>query len=61
MSSADETAFEVWRALEASGERRTGGPPGVHRFVSSGDVLEFARLGRDLFGPELNDVERHTW
>ena len=61
VSSADETAFEVWRALEASGDRRVSASRGMHRFVSSGDVLEFARLGRDLFGPELNDVECHTW
>ena len=61
VSSADETAFEVRRALEASNECRVGGDLGVHRFVSSGDVLTFARLGRDLLGPELNHVECHTW
>ena len=61
VSSADETAFEVWRALEASDDCRVGTSRGVHRFVSSGDVLKFARLGRDLFGPGLNDVECHTW
>lgn len=61
VSSADETAFEVRRALEASGDRRLGAPRGMHRFVSSGDAADFARLGRDLLGPELNDVECHTW
>ena len=61
VSSADETAFEVWRALEASDDCRHAAGQGVHRFVSSGDVATFARLGRDLFGPELNHVECHTW
>lgn len=59
VSSADETAFEVRRRLDASGLRR---PPGeraaVHRFLSSGDVSWFADLGRRLLGPELNDAEQ---
>ena len=61
VSSADETAFEVRRALEASNDCRAGGGRGLHRFVSSGDVATFARLGRDLFGPELDHVECHSW
>ena len=61
VSSADETAFEVRRALEASNDGRTADCQGTHRFVSSGDVTTFARLGRDLFGPELNHVECHNW
>ena len=60
VSSADETAFEVRRALKASDDCRNA-TQGVHRFVSSGDVMTFARLGRGLFGPELNHVECHTW
>ena len=61
VSSADETAFEVKRALVSTNDCREGAGQGVHRFVSSGDVETFARLGRDLFGPELNHVECHTW
>ena len=66
VSSADETAFEVKRVLEASNDCRSAdglnaGGQGLHRFVSSGDVATFARLGRDLLGPELNHVECHNW
>ena len=62
VSSADETAFEV-RAVP----RRTWawprrpGPGRPHRFVSSGDVGSFARLGRRLLGPELADAEAVAW
>ncbi|MDW3218745.1 MAG: glutamate racemase [Acidimicrobiales bacterium] len=61
VSSADETAFEVQRSIEALGADREGGGPPVRRFVSSGDVETFARLGRQLLGPELDSVEAHQW
>jgi glutamate racemase len=57
VSSADETAFEVHSILRHTGlGRRTAGK-GNHRWVSSGDVSTFRRLGRRLFGPELDDVQ----
>jgi glutamate racemase len=57
VSSADETAFEVRRILAETGlGRRTAGK-GSHRWVSSGDARSFRRLGRRLFGPEIDDVE----
>lgn len=55
VSSADETAFQV-RALLGQGDGA-----GTHRFLSSGDVETFRRLGRDLLGPELDDVEAVRW
>ena len=61
VSSADETAFEVQRALVDADATRTAVSPGDHRFVSSGDVAAFARLGRRLLGPELDHVECHRW
>jgi glutamate racemase len=61
VSSADETAFEVRRLLAELGAERIGGAPAVRRFVSSGDVESFARLGRRLLGPELDRVEAHQW
>jgi glutamate racemase len=61
VSSADETAFEVRRVLEASGAGRCGGGPAVRRFVSSGDAAWFATLGRQLLGPELDHVAAHEW
>ena len=61
VSSADETAFEVSRALQSSGQARAEGLGGSHRFISTGDIETFARLGRQLLGPELDAVEQHQW
>lgn len=61
MSSADETAFAVSRVLTELGLTREGGHVGAHRFVSSGDVGSFARLGQRLLGPELVDAEGVMW
>ena len=62
VSSADETAFEVRRLLE--GTELARGPaagPGTHRWLSSGDVAWFQQLGRQLLGPELDEVQPITW
>ena len=61
VSSADETAFAVTRALADGGQQTTRTEPGSHTFVSSGDVETFARLGRRLLGPELDQVVAHRW
>jgi glutamate racemase len=64
VSSADETAFEVLALFERRKgmERRSDATrPGRHRFLSSGDVDTFRRLGARLLGPELADVERTPW
>jgi glutamate racemase len=58
VSSADETAFAIRRDLGDQGLLRDGGVVGEHRFLSSGDVELFARLGRQLLGPELDHTER---
>jgi glutamate racemase len=58
VSSADETAFSVLRALGS------GRPPrrdAVHRFVTSGDVEVFRRLGARFLGPEVDTVEAWRW
>ena len=63
VSSADETAFEVRDVLTRSGLARAGltraggGESARHRFLSSGDVDLFARLGQRLLGPELAHAE----
>lgn len=55
VSSADETAFEVRSMLMNNRTTREGTPvPPV--FLSSGDIDEFARIGRMLLGPELDTV-----
>ncbi len=63
VSSADETAFEV-RSLLRDGAgpapRRPGRPP-TRRFLSSGDVEWFRRLGARLLGPEVVEVESVAW
>ncbi len=60
VSSADETAFEVRRQLEALGLLRHDAPGhlGAQRFVTTGDVHWFRELGRQLLGPELESAER---
>jgi glutamate racemase len=64
VSSADETAFELRALLEGGeglGRRSAVVGPGRHRFLSSGDVETFRRLGARLLGPELDDVEHTPW
>jgi glutamate racemase len=58
VSSADETAFAV---RDLVGDAPASGPPGRHRFVSTGDRNVFEQIGRRLFGPELVDAEEHRW
>jgi ribonuclease PH/glutamate racemase len=58
VSSADETAFAARDQLGSLGLLRTEAKTdGAHQFLSSGDVLWFAELGRRLFGPELAAAE----
>jgi glutamate racemase len=61
VSSADETAFQVRAVLAETGLGRRRPGKGSHRFISSGDVRTFQRLGRRLLGPELNEVESRQW
>jgi glutamate racemase len=53
VSSAEETAQDVFRQLVARGlQRIPGGPPPRHRFYSSGDKRTFYHLARRFLGPE---------
>jgi glutamate racemase len=58
VSSAEETAFEITRAL-GRGEPAPERPVrvGVHTWISSGDTGWFRRLGRQLLGPEIEVVQ----
>ncbi|MCP2334927.1 glutamate racemase [Actinomadura rupiterrae] len=58
VSSADETAKDVYRVLHDRGLARpeTAGPP-EHRFRATGDPDVFAALGRRFLGPEIGAVE----
>jgi glutamate racemase len=58
VSSADETAKDVYRVLQDQGlARAEAASPPVHRFRATGDPEEFARLGRRFLGPEIGLVE----
>lgn len=74
VSSADETAFAARRMLgdvppegaasvpahrSPSGE--LGEQPVSRRFVTSGDVATFRRLGTRFLGPEVEHVEAWQW
>ena len=57
VSSAEETAQDVFRTLTARGLLRAPGAP-MHRFLVTGDPAEFEAHGRRFLGPELGTVER---
>jgi len=58
VSSAEETAKDVYRALRSSRSlrRETAGPP-MYRFVSTGDPQKFQTLAHRFLGPEVGEVE----
>jgi glutamate racemase len=58
VSSADETAKDVYRTLVAHGlERDAALPAPVHRFLATGDPAPFTALARRFLGPEVGAVE----
>jgi glutamate racemase len=59
VSSAEETAKDVYRLLVGRGiERDPGLPPPEHRFLTTGRPEDFARIGRRFLGPELESVHQ---
>jgi glutamate racemase len=58
VSSAEETAQDVYRALLEYGlQRRDGLPEPQHRFLTTGDPVEFKQLAHRFLGPEVSGVE----
>ncbi|WP_214413495.1 glutamate racemase [Sphaerisporangium fuscum] len=57
VSSADETAKDVYRVLHDRGLAGRGDRP-RYRFRATGDGTLFADLGRRFLGPEIGTVER---
>ena len=57
VSSAEETAKDVYRVLVANNLLNLGGEPAQHRFLATGDPAPFALLGRRFLGPEVHIVE----
>lgn len=57
VSSAEETAKDVYRTLVADGLIRDPGlPEPSHHFMATGDPSVFQRLGRRFLGPEIGIV-----
>ncbi|MFB9378661.1 glutamate racemase [Kineococcus gynurae] len=58
VSSAEETAFDVYRELAARDLLRgDGGPPPRHRFTATGDTTSFRTLAQRFLGPQVISVE----
>lgn len=58
VSSAEETAKDVFRTLVAHGlERDPGAGEPEHRFLATGDPAAFQQLARRFLGPEVGTVE----
>jgi glutamate racemase len=58
VSSADETAKDVYRVLvRTEALRAEDAPPPRHRFAATGDPAPFRKLGRRFLGPEIEAVE----
>jgi glutamate racemase len=57
VSSADETAKDVYRILVANNLLRTGTDAPTLRFQATGDAKPFGRLARRFLGPEVTVVE----
>jgi glutamate racemase len=61
VSSAEETAKDVFRTLAGQGlSRPEMMPPPDHRFRATGDPAVFAVLGRRFLGPVIGYVETST-
>ncbi|WP_051426162.1 glutamate racemase [Jiangella gansuensis] len=61
VSSAEETAKDVYRVLAAQRLMRADTlPPPRHQFRSTGDARPFRELGRRFLGPEVSSVEETT-
>jgi glutamate racemase len=57
VSSAEETAKDVYRVLVREGlERDPEAPAPQHRFLATGDPAPFAKVGRRFLGPEIGKV-----
>jgi glutamate racemase len=59
ISSAEETASDVYAELTRRDAFRTAEAAPSHRFVSSGDAPTFHALGARFLGPEIIGVEEH--
>jgi glutamate racemase len=56
VSSAEETAKDVYRELATRGAFSSDQTVPRHRFLATGDPEPFERLGRRFLGPEVGEV-----
>jgi glutamate racemase len=62
VSSAEETAKDVYKLLVRHGlERDAALPAPEHRFLTTGTPEEFERIGRRFLGPEMQHVHQFAW
>jgi glutamate racemase len=57
VSSAEETAKDVYRTLNANHLLRTAAEPPNYRFQATGETKSFEKLARRFLGPEVIRVE----
>ena len=57
VSSAEETAKDVYRTLNANDLLRTSTDSPVYRFQATGETKSFEKLARRFLGPEVSSVE----
>lgn len=57
VSSAEETAKDVYRALATRGLERKSVSPPEHHFIATGDAEQFESLARRFLGPEVLSVQ----
>jgi glutamate racemase len=55
VSSAEETAKDLYRALVENDMLNTSGAP-KHKFVATGDTTSFSKLASRFLGPEVSNV-----
>lgn len=58
VSSAEETAKDLYRVLVEENLLNTSNHKPTHRFVATGDSNQFAILARRFLGPEVVEVEK---
>ena len=57
VSSAEETAKDLYRALVENNLLNTNGEV-KHQFIATGDAQNFAQLARRFLGPEVTEVRK---
>jgi len=61
VSSAEETAKDLYRTLVENGSlREQSSTPATHKFLATGDAKAFETLARRFLGPEVTQVEHQT-